>query len=239
MGEMGTSGYSGYSGRSGYSGISGYSGNSTSGYSGISGYSGQDGLIGPDGLSGYSGYSGQDGLIGPDGISGYSGYSGLDGILGDRLSNNTTEVILFENGIIQLPKESILYNNTSTIAVTTADQILDSFDATLYRTAKYLIQGINGGDVHSTEIILTHDDTNVYIAEYGIIGTSTTLYTVSGSITSGIVNLTVSTSEANTIFDFVKTSIVSRVLSGLSGDLMLLSGSEDLMSGSGSIDLNA
>jgi hypothetical protein len=158
----------------------------------------------------------------------------------NQLVNGNRSVTLYANGIISLPEQSAFYNNTSTLVANTAAQVLDSFDATVYRTAKYIIQGLNGSDVHSTEVILTHNDTDVYISEYGTIGSNTSLYTVSGSLAAGVINLTVSPASTNTTFDFVRTSIIARELGlNLQGDLMTQSGSEDLNVGDGSEDLNA
>lgn len=157
----------------------------------------------------------------------------------DKLVNGTREVTLLANGIIRLPEQSAFYNNTANLITNTADQVLDSFDATIYRTAKYLIQGLDASDVQSTEVMLTHNDTNVYITEYGTVGSDTTLYTVSASLAAGVINLTVSPVNPNTTFDFVRTSIIAREIGlNLQGDLMTQSGSEDLNIGDGSEDLN-
>jgi len=63
---------------------------------------------------------------------------------------------------------------------------LDSFDATEHRTAKYLAQIVDGAAVHSSEIIVTHNGTNAYITEYGIITSGSELgeftVTLSGSV---------------------------------------------------------
>jgi hypothetical protein len=48
----------------------------------------------------------------------------------------------------------------------------------------------------------------------------------------------VTPTNSETIIDLTRISIVSRILTGLIGDLMLLSGSEDLMVTSGNVDLN-
>ena len=168
-----------------------------------------------------------------------SAYDKANTISLNQLINGTREVTLYANGIISLPEQSAFYNNTAALVANTADQVLDSFNATVYRTAKYIIQGLNGTDVHSTEIILTHNDTDVYISEYGTIGSNTSLYTVSGSLAAGVVNLTVSPANTSTTFDFVRTSIIARQLGlNLEGDLMSQSGSEDLNVGDGSEDLN-
>jgi hypothetical protein len=45
---------------------------------------------------------------------------------------------------------------------------LDTYSATTYRTAKYLIQIVDASKIHVEEILLFHDGTNVYMTEYGV-----------------------------------------------------------------------
>ena len=134
-----------------------------------------------------------------------------------------------------------LYTNTASLTTTAANQTVDSFDKTQYRTVKYLIQAISGSDVHATEVTLMHNDANTFITEYAIMHTSSTpLITVDANIDSTNVYLTVTPLYAETTIDLTRISIISRVLTaptGISGDLMTQSGSEDLQTGSGQEDL--
>jgi hypothetical protein len=58
-------------------------------------------------------------------------------------------------------------------AVTGTTKItIDVWDKTVYTTAKYLVQLVDTGVVHTEEIMLVQDGTNIYIAEYGIVYTS-------------------------------------------------------------------
>jgi hypothetical protein len=137
---------------------------------------------------------------------------------------------------------SIIIEDGVSLTTTQPSQIVDTFNKTVYRTAKYLLQAISDGEVHATEVTITHNDTNVFINEYGNMYTgSSSLIIVSAEIDATNVYLTVTPSKSNTIIDFTRISIISRILgnvtSGLEGDLMLLTGSEDLMTGSGTIDL--
>jgi hypothetical protein len=140
----------------------------------------------------------------------------------------------------QTPVLNIL-EDTETLPSTASSQVVDTYDKTIYRTVKYLLQAISGSEVHATEITLTHNDDSVFIMEYGIIYTGPSpLITVDADIDSTNVYLKVTPVNADTTIDFTRISIIARVLSGgVEGDLMLQSGSEDLMSGSGSIDLNS
>jgi hypothetical protein len=154
------------------------------------------------------------------------------------LTNNTASFSLESNGIIILPALSALYNNTATFSTSTANQIFDTFSTTEYRTAKYLIQGVSGIDVHSTEVILNHNDTNVFMLEYGTVYSSSILFNLDSYIISGNVILDITPVETDTTIDFVRTSLVARILSGIEGDLMTQSGTDDLNIGSGTEDLN-
>lgn len=154
------------------------------------------------------------------------------------LTNNTASFSLESNGIIILPAASALYNNTATFSTSTANQIFDTFSTTEYRTAKYLIQGVSGSAVHSTEVILNHNDTNVFMSEYGTVFSTNILFNLDSYIISGNVILDITPVGTDTTIDFFRTSLVARILSGIEGDLMIQSGTEDLNIGSGTEDLN-
>ena len=128
--------------------------------------------------------------------------------------------------------------NTAYTTTTTANQVIDSWSATTYRTAKYILQAVNGSDVHSTEILLNHDESNVYITGYATIYSNASLFTVSSQLNGSTLELRATPANANTTFDLVRTLLVARTSPTSSGDLQSLSGSEDLGSGSGSEDLN-
>jgi hypothetical protein len=95
--------------------------------------------------------------------------------------------------------------------------------------------------------MIIHDGATVYLTEYATVFTNTSLFTVDASIVPGpisfpdIVELTVTPTNANTSFDVVRTSLAARTFTppSLEGDLMLLSGTEDLQNETGSVDLNA
>ena len=151
------------------------------------------------------------------------------------------------SSIAQVLNNGDFSDNTSAVELTTttANQTLDSFATADYRTAKYLIQAINGADVHSTEVFLTHDDNDVYITEYATIYTNTSLFTVSAEISGTNLNVIVTPTSANTTFDFVRTLIVARTVQSFEsfefeGDLQSLGGSAtDLQSETGdAVDLN-
>jgi len=81
---------------------------------------------------------------------------------------------------------------------TSANQVVDTFSGARYRTAKYVVQMTSGTRYHSTEVILIHDGTTVYMTEYGTIFSNSSLGTVGGDISGGNVRLLVSPTLANT-----------------------------------------
>lgn len=123
-----------------------------------------------------------------------------------------------------------------------SNQVVDTFSSTQFRTAKYLIQSLNDTDIHSVEVLLSHNDVDVFLTEYATLKSNTDLISISASLQSNTVALTVTPSTTNTIIDFIRTSLTARTFGGTgsstsSGDLMTLSGLEDLMLGSGLEDL--
>ena len=65
-----------------------------------------------------------------------------------------------------------LMNAGNNNAVTTSGTVIDSFDSSVYRSAKYLIQADNGaGEFETREALVITDGSNAYITEFGIIYT--------------------------------------------------------------------
>lgn len=83
-----------------------------------------------------------------------------------------------------------LNTSTQVVNVNTVTTV-DSFDKTVYRTAKYLIQVTQGSKYTTSEVLLAHDGTTSYMSEYAVIelGASRIPLTISTSISSGNVLL--------------------------------------------------
>jgi len=156
----------------------------------------------------------------------------------DSLLNTDTVEVVSTGAQVPILTTNNIDENTATTTTTTANQVIDSWSATTYRTAKYILQAVNGSDVHSTEILLNHDETDVFITEYATIYSNASLFTVSAQLNGSTLELIATPANANTTFDLVRTLLVARTAPTSSGDLQSLSGSEDLGSGSGSEDLN-
>jgi hypothetical protein len=97
---------------------------------------------------------------------------------------------------------TLLASYTSGIITSTSTSILDSFDITLYRSAKYFCQVTSGSNyVHISEISVFHAINNAYINEYGISVNNTILGTYDSSINGNnlIVTFTPNTTTATVV----------------------------------------
>ena len=79
----------------------------------------------------------------------------------------------------------------STISTTTSVGIstLVSIASSIYRSANYQIQVIQGTNYNTTSINVLHDGTNAYMTEYGTLNQPTGIATFSAQINSGTIQL--------------------------------------------------
>lgn len=83
-------------------------------------------------------------------------------------------------------------NNIVYVANTTdPDQIFDSFSASTYRSAKYVVQASSGANYQTCEILLMHDGSQVFLTQYASMYTSIVLLTFNADLTSGNLRLKV------------------------------------------------
>ena len=102
-----------------------------------------------------------------------------------------------------------LTESNATLPDTTPNQTIDSYDATVYRTAKYIIQATYGGDVHSTEVIVTHNGTDADVTEYATMFSTSSLMTISAEYNSGTVYVKVSPVNSGTVVDFLREALLA------------------------------
>jgi predicted acyltransferase (DUF342 family) len=88
---------------------------------------------------------------------------------------------------------------------------IDIWDKTVYTTAKYLVQLVDTGVVHTEEIMLVQDGTNIYIAEYGIVYTTgVALGTFDANYSGNNVELTFTPAGATSmIIQVVRQSVLT------------------------------
>lgn len=68
------------------------------------------------------------------------------------------------------------------VSSTLPNQTLDTFSILQIRAAKYSIQATYNNDVHVTDLTVTHDGTEVYVAAYGEIVTNIDLFSIDADI---------------------------------------------------------
>jgi len=100
---------------------------------------------------------------------------------------------------------------TSPAITNTIQQILDVFNTSTYRTAKYIIQIVDGANIHSQELMLFHASGQVYKTEYGIVYNSTELGSFDADISGGNCRLlfTASPSPSSLVVKMVRTTITT------------------------------
>lgn len=108
-------------------------------------------------------------------------------------------------------KDSTLYSGNTTIS-TVSPTVIDSFSASSFRSAKYLIQITDNVSnyYHVTEVLLIWNGTDVQKVEYAVVTTAGELGTVDADINTGSVRLlfTATDTHSRTI-RFVRTLINS------------------------------
>jgi hypothetical protein len=106
---------------------------------------------------------------------------------GDTMSGALT-------GITNLGTSSVTFDNASRTSNTfttasTSQVAVDSFSATTYRSAKYQVQVTSGTDYHVIELLVVHNGTTTFLAQYGEIFTTSSLGTFDTDISGGNVRL--------------------------------------------------
>ena len=116
-------------------------------------------------------------------------------------------IILDQEGIITYENNTKHAFNSPVVSVGTSPVVIDTFDKTIYRSAKYNITTTNldSSEFETTEVLVIHNSTTAYKTQYA------TLYTGSaslGSITVGVNGANVELSYAGVAANnSVKTSI--------------------------------
>jgi hypothetical protein len=99
----------------------------------------------------------------------------------------------------------------NTISGTSA-QTIDTWDKTVYTSAKYMVQILDSGNIHTQELMVIQDGTDVYISEYGIVTNNGELGVFDGVISGGnvLISFTPTGATAMTI-QVVRQSILTSI----------------------------
>ena len=94
-----------------------------------------------------------------------------------------------------------VFNNRKTsrlLSSADANQTIDTFRVDTYRSVKYILLMTRGSSHCVKEVMILHDDTNVYLTTFGEVNTAGNLGTIDASIVGDVVVLTLSPSGLNT-----------------------------------------
>lgn len=95
-----------------------------------------------------------------------------------ELGLNTADANLFirrDDGTVLKTSIGAIQNGEYEALAAGSNLIIDTIDASLYRSAKYVIQCTYGTDFQTIEMLVMHDGTDVYITRYGLMFTNTEL----------------------------------------------------------------
>jgi hypothetical protein len=118
----------------------------------------------------------------------------------------TTDAVTF--GSVSIDSRAVLDTATLTTSTTGADQVVDSFTAATYRTAKYLISISSGTDYQSVELLVVHNGTTASQTTYADVMTNTSLAAFSVDISGGAVRLLTTPVNSVTVYKVARTAVV-------------------------------
>lgn len=105
-------------------------------------------------------------------------------------SSNTVVVdTVTANTSVTINAASQITSSSYTTGASTSEVTVDEFATSSFRSAKYLAQMTAGSNYHTIELLALHDNTTVYLTQYGEIYTSNSLGTFDASITTGTLSL--------------------------------------------------
>lgn len=85
---------------------------------------------------------------------------------------------------------------------------VDSFAKSVWRTAKYNIQVTKNSDVYTSEILVSHDGTNIMVSESNIISnTNNSIFSYTFEENSGIISLRVTPVSGSIAVRYVRTAL--------------------------------
>lgn len=167
---------------------------------------GGDGSLSYDNSTGVITYTGPSASEVRAHFTGGTGVTITNGSIAIGQSVATTDAVTFNS--VSIDSRASLDTATLTTSATTADQVLDSFAAATYRTAKYVVSIASGSDYQAVEILVVHDGTTASQTVYADIVTNTTLATFSADISGGAVRLLTTPTNAVTVYKVTRTAIV-------------------------------
>jgi hypothetical protein len=128
---------------------------------------------------------------------------------GDTIAGTLTAEAFVSNTTFSVGGTSYVSVSSNTFTTSSTTQVaIDSFDKTVYRSAKYFVQLTSGTSYHIIELNVMHDDTTTYIAQYGEMFSGSSLGTFDAYISGGSVNLYLTAANNVTVAKLARTAIV-------------------------------
>ena len=171
----------------------------------------------------------KDNLTNPAATESMEGHAALHGHVNDAIEaienklgvNGSTDVNSIDYKVSQLE------TNLSALDAENASEILglegnndltvygienatniDSFAKNAWRTVKYTIQVVKNSDVYTSEILASHNGTDIMVSESNIISnTNTSLFTYAFEENSGIISLRVTPVSGSISVRFIRTAL--------------------------------
>jgi hypothetical protein len=135
------------------------------------------------------------------------GYEDANVVMTFSKGTTTSNNHLIVNG--RLSVNTSLITSTTYTTANTNQVVIDTFDSSVYRSAKYDIQMTSGSDYHVLELRALHDGSNPYMTQYGEIFTSTRLGSFDADMGGGKFNLKITPSNASTTIKLMRTVITT------------------------------
>jgi hypothetical protein len=128
----------------------------------------------------------------------------------DSSANNTYKVSIAD--VVRAGGNTGSVSN-NVIITTSSETVVDSWSATAFFSAKYIIQArstVNTNQRQVSEVLLTHNGSATFLTEYGVLQTSVAIATIDSDISGGAVRLKVTpVIGSNTKIDVLRTTIVA------------------------------
>jgi hypothetical protein len=124
---------------------------------------------------------------------------------GDTMTGALTGVTNLGTSVVTLANGQITSNTFTTAS--TSQVSVDSFATATFRSAKYTIQITSGSSYHVIESRVVHNGTTVWMNQYGEIITGASLGTLDATITSGVLNLLFTGTNAVSIIKVIREAI--------------------------------
>ena len=127
-----------------------------------------------------------------------------------ELAINTADAKIFtkrDDGVVLAQSIGTVQANFFESLSADADQAIDIFNSLIYRSAKYVIQASHSSGFQTIEVLIMHDNNDVYITRYGLMYTNSELATFSADRDGDDIRLLATPANADTTFKFTRTVV--------------------------------